>query len=62
MSVTSLYGETSPGVARKLHEFDKAVTSAIDQAKAAKVPQGLLVALLQAHAQEQTQQIIGDAR
>jgi hypothetical protein len=62
MSVTSLYGEVSPGTARKLHEFDKAVIAAIAQAKAAKVPQGLLVALLHAHAHEQTQQIIGDAK
>lgn len=55
MSVTSLWGDGAPpGVSRGLHDFERELIASIDKAKAANLPQGLIVALLHAHAQQQT--------
>lgn len=59
MSIASLWGDSAPpSVSRGLHDFERELIAAIDKAKAAALPQGLIVALLHAHTQQQTTQLI----
>jgi hypothetical protein len=44
----------SPAINKAITELDSAIAKAIDAAKAACLPQGLVVSLLHGHAQMQT--------
>ena len=44
----------SPAINQAIAELDNAIAKAIDAAKAAGLPQGLVVSLLHGHAQVQT--------
>ena len=44
----------SPAINQPITELDSAIAKAIDAAKAAGLPQGLVVSLLHGHAQVQT--------
>lgn len=44
----------SPAINKAITELDSAIAKAIDAAKAAGLPQGLVVSLLHGHAQLQT--------
>ena len=44
----------SPAINQAITELDSAIVQAIDAAKAAGLPQGLVVSLLHGHAQVQT--------
>lgn len=45
----------SPAINKAVTDLDSAIAKAIDAAKAAGLPQGLVVSLLHGHAQLQTQ-------
>ena len=49
---------TSAEVERRIKAMDHQIARAIEEAKAARVPQGLVIAILHAHAQRETQVII----
>lgn len=44
----------SPAISKAVTELDSAIARAVDAAKAAGLPQGLVVSLLHGHAQMQT--------
>ena len=44
----------SPAINKAVTDLDSAITKAVDAAKAAGLPQGLVVSLLHGHAQVQT--------
>jgi hypothetical protein len=48
----------SPDVNKAVNDLDSAIAKAIDAAKTAGLPQGLIVSLLHGHAHAQTQQMV----
>lgn len=48
----------SPAINQAVTELDSAIAKAIDAAKAAGLPQGLLVSLLQGHAHAETHKMV----
>jgi hypothetical protein len=57
-SVIEFPSLTSAEVERRIKAMDRQIAHAIEEAKAARVPQGLIIAILHAHAQRETQEII----
>lgn len=55
-NITRLYHALplSPAINKAVTELDTAIAKAIDDAKAAGLPQGLVVSILHGHAQVQT--------
>ena len=51
---------TSPEQTRAFVLLDETVVNALNAAKAAGVPQGLIVAILHGHALQETAQMMGD--
>jgi len=54
-------GEVTPRTAVGLESMNAALVAAVDAAKNASVPQGLIVALLHGHAHQQTAVMMGAA-
>jgi hypothetical protein len=51
-------GSVGLPIARAVHHLDELITAAIRDAKDVGVPQGLIVALLQAHSLRETQELL----
>lgn len=49
----------SPAINKAVIDLDSAIAKAVDAAKAAGLPQGLIVAILHGHAQSQTAIMVG---
>lgn len=52
-------GQMSAEQINQFRQMDEAIRAAVDQAKAAGVPQGLVVSVLHAHAHKQTAEMVG---
>ncbi|WP_025856071.1 hypothetical protein [Pseudomonas sp. CHM02] len=48
----------SPDISRAVNDLDGAIAKAVDTAKTAGIPQGLIVGLLHGHAHAQTHQMV----
>ncbi|XVJ46816.1 hypothetical protein ACDZ94_20150 [Pseudomonas sp. UBT] len=48
----------SPDINKAVNDLDSAIAKAVDAAKTAGLPQGLIVGLLHGHAYAQTQQMV----
>jgi hypothetical protein len=57
-SVIEFPDTTLASTERKLANMDKQIASAIEEAKSLRVPQGLIIAILHAHALRETQEIL----
>lgn len=58
--VPLLVGATTPAIANALNALDRELAAALNNAKSADVPQGLIVALLQAYAMLETRNMLDE--